>query len=60
MSMTGPEVLDETVQTTNIWLKEVRGPLAPDRKRAYRARWVVLPPNARKVWAESTGSGVRQ
>jgi uncharacterized protein (DUF2267 family) len=35
--MTGLEVFDETVQQTNIWLKEVMDEVGPDRKRAYRA-----------------------
>jgi uncharacterized protein (DUF2267 family) len=42
MSTTGLEVFDETVQQTNIWLKEVMDALGPDRKRAYRATRAVL------------------
>ena len=42
MSTTGLEVFDETVQQTNIWLKEVMEELGPDRKRAYRATRAVL------------------
>jgi uncharacterized protein (DUF2267 family) len=42
MSMAGLEVFDETVQQTNIWLKEVMDELGPDRKRAYRATRAVL------------------
>jgi uncharacterized protein (DUF2267 family) len=42
MSMTGLEVFDETVQQTNIWLKEVMDELGPDRKRAYWATRAVL------------------
>lgn len=42
MSMTGLEVFDETVQQTNIWLKEVMEELGPDRQRAYRATRAVL------------------
>lgn len=42
MSATGLEVFDETVQQTNIWLKEVMEELGPDRKRAYRATRAVL------------------
>lgn len=37
MSATRLEVFDETVQQTNIWLKEVMEQLGPDRKRACRA-----------------------
>ena len=42
MSAPGLEVFDETVQQTNIWLKEVMEELGPDRKRAYRATRAVL------------------
>jgi uncharacterized protein (DUF2267 family) len=42
MSMAGLEVFDETIQQTNIWLKEVMEELGPDRKRAYRATRAVL------------------
>ena len=42
MSACGLEVFDETVQQTNIWLKEVMEELGPDRKRAYRATRAVL------------------
>lgn len=42
MSATGLEVFDETLQQTNIWLKEVMEKLGPDRKRAYRATRAVL------------------
>jgi uncharacterized protein (DUF2267 family) len=44
MSTTGLEVFDETVQQTNIWLKEVMEELGPDRQRACRATRAVLHP----------------
>jgi uncharacterized protein (DUF2267 family) len=37
MSATGLDVFDKTVQTTNIWLKEIMEVVGPDRQRAYRA-----------------------
>lgn len=46
MSTIGLEVSDETIQETNIWLKEVMKELGPDRKRAYRATQAVLRPAA--------------
>lgn len=42
MSMTGLEVFDKTVQTTNHWLKEIGEDIGPDRRRAYHALWAVL------------------
>jgi uncharacterized protein (DUF2267 family) len=42
MSVTGLEVFDETVQKTNIWLKEIMAVLGPDRHRAYQALRGVL------------------
>lgn len=42
MSMTGLEVFDKTVQTTNIWLNEICDELGPDKQRAYHALKAVL------------------
>jgi uncharacterized protein (DUF2267 family) len=42
MSATGLNVFDKTLQTTNIWLKEIMETLGPDRQRAYRALSAVL------------------
>ena len=42
MSATGLEVFDQTLQKTNIWLKEVGDELGPDRQRAYHALRAVL------------------
>jgi uncharacterized protein (DUF2267 family) len=42
MSATGLEVFDETLQLTNLWLKEIETELGPDRKRAYEALRGVL------------------
>ncbi|WP_119462045.1 DUF2267 domain-containing protein [Rhodospirillaceae bacterium SYSU D60014] len=42
MSQTGLEVFDETVQTTNIWLKELGEELGPDHQRCYHALRAVL------------------
>jgi uncharacterized protein (DUF2267 family) len=42
MSATGLEVFDETLQKTNIWLKEIMEVLGPDRHRAYQALRAVL------------------
>jgi uncharacterized protein (DUF2267 family) len=42
MSATGLAVFDETVQKTNIWLKEVAEELGSDRPRAYQALRAVL------------------
>ena len=42
MSATGLEVFDQTLQKTNIWLKEIMERLGPDRQRAYHALRAVL------------------
>ena len=42
MSATGLEVLDKTLQTTNIWLKEIGEQIGPDRHRCYQALRAVL------------------
>jgi uncharacterized protein (DUF2267 family) len=42
MSATGLEVFDQTLQKTNIWLKEITEHLGPDRQRAYHALRAVL------------------
>jgi uncharacterized protein (DUF2267 family) len=42
MSATGLAVFDETVQKTNIWLKEISQTLGSDRHRAYQALRAVL------------------
>ena len=42
MSATGLEVFDQTLQNTNIWLKEIMDDLGPDRQRAYHALRAVL------------------
>jgi uncharacterized protein (DUF2267 family) len=42
MSATGLEVFDETLQKTNIWLKEIMEVLGLDRHRAYQALRAVL------------------
>lgn len=42
MSATGLEVFDRTLQTTNIWLKEIMEQMGPDRQRAYHALRAVL------------------
>jgi uncharacterized protein (DUF2267 family) len=42
MAMTGLEVFDETMQKTNLWLKEIEAELGPDRHRAYQALRGVL------------------
>jgi uncharacterized protein (DUF2267 family) len=42
MSATGLEVFDQTLQKTNIWLKEIMDDLGPDRQRAYHALRAVL------------------
>jgi uncharacterized protein (DUF2267 family) len=42
MSATGLEVFDQTLQKTNIWLKEIMEDLGPDRQRAYYALRAVL------------------
>jgi uncharacterized protein (DUF2267 family) len=42
MSVTGLNVFDDTVQKTNIWLKDVMDDLGPDRQRAYQVLRAVL------------------
>lgn len=42
MTSTGLEVFDKTLQTTNIWLKEIGDDLGPDRQRCYNALRAVL------------------
>jgi uncharacterized protein (DUF2267 family) len=42
MSMTGLEVFDKTLQTTNIWLEEIGEVIGPDRQRCYHALMAVL------------------
>jgi uncharacterized protein (DUF2267 family) len=42
MSATGLEVFDQTLQNTNIWLKEIMEDLGPDRQRADHALRAVL------------------
>ncbi len=42
MSGTGLEILDKTLQTTNVWLKEITQELAPDRQVAWHGLGAVL------------------
>jgi uncharacterized protein (DUF2267 family) len=42
MSATGLEVFDKTLQTTNVWLKEIGEEIGPDRHRCYQALRAVL------------------
>lgn len=42
MSVTGLAVFDETIQKTNIWLKEIAQALNSDRHRAYQSLRAVL------------------
>jgi uncharacterized protein (DUF2267 family) len=42
MSATGLEAFDKTLQTTNIWLKEIGEQIGPDRQRCYQALRAVL------------------
>ena len=42
MRATGLEVFDKTLQTTNIWLKEIGEQIGPDRHRCYQALRAVL------------------
>jgi uncharacterized protein (DUF2267 family) len=42
MSMTGLETFDKTLQTTNVWLKEIGEQIGPDRQRCYGALRAVL------------------
>ena len=42
MSVTGLEVLDKSVQTTNIWLDEIMEEIGPDRRVAWHSLRAVL------------------
>jgi uncharacterized protein (DUF2267 family) len=42
MSATGLEVLDKSIQTTNIWLNEISEQIGPDRHLAWHVLGVVL------------------
>jgi uncharacterized protein (DUF2267 family) len=42
MSSNGLDVFDKTIQTTNIWLKEIMDDLGPDRQLAWHTLGVVL------------------
>jgi uncharacterized protein (DUF2267 family) len=42
MSTYGLEVFDKTIQTTDIWLKEIGGDMGGDRQAAYHALSAVL------------------
>jgi uncharacterized protein (DUF2267 family) len=42
MSATGLEVLDKSLQTTNVWLKEIMETVGPDRQVAWRVLGAVL------------------
>src|SRR5215211_9258735 len=42
MSVIGLDVLDKTLQTTNIWLDEITSALGPDRQLAWKVLSVVL------------------
>jgi uncharacterized protein (DUF2267 family) len=42
MSTTGLEVWDKSVQTTNVWLKEINEQIGPDRHVAWHVLGVVL------------------
>ena len=42
MSMTGLEAFAKTLQTTNVWLKEIGEQIGPDRQRCYQAFRAVL------------------
>lgn len=42
MSATGLDVFDKTLQTTNLWLKEIAEEIGPDRQRAWHALGAVL------------------
>ena len=42
MAATGLEVFDKTVQTTNVWLKEIMEATGLDRRRAYHVPTAVL------------------
>jgi uncharacterized protein (DUF2267 family) len=42
MSATGLDILDKSVQTTNIWLNEITAAIGPDRQLAWHVLGVVL------------------
>ncbi|KAB0266261.1 DUF2267 domain-containing protein [Microvirga brassicacearum] len=42
MSTSGLDVVDKTLQATNLWLKEISDELGPDRKVAWKVLSVVL------------------
>ena len=42
MSATGLDVLDKSIQTTNIWLKEIMEDLGDDRQKAWHVLGAVL------------------
>lgn len=42
MTVTGLEVLDKSVQATNVWLNEISERIGPDRKLAWHVLGVVL------------------
>ncbi|HEX2115979.1 MAG TPA: DUF2267 domain-containing protein [Alphaproteobacteria bacterium] len=42
MTSTGLEVFDDTLQKTNLWLKDIEAELGPDRQRSYHALRAVL------------------
>jgi uncharacterized protein (DUF2267 family) len=42
MSATGLDVFDKTLQTTNIWLNEIKETVGPDRQVAWKVLSVVL------------------
>lgn len=42
MSATGLEVLDKSIQTTNIWLNDISDQVGPDRQLAWHVLGVVL------------------
>lgn len=42
MSMTGLEVFDKTLQTTNVWLNEISEEMGGSKQRAYHALTAVL------------------
>ena len=42
MSANGLEVFDRTIQTTNVWLKDIMSDLGPDRQVAWKVLSIVL------------------
>ncbi len=42
MSATGLDVFDKTLQTTNIWLRDIMDEIGPDRQTAWKVLSVVL------------------